>query len=189
MEDNRIVDLYWSRSENAIAETMTKYGKYCYTIAYNILANNEDANEIVNDTYMGAWNSMPPHRPSVLSTFLGKITRCLSIDKWRARNTDKRRGGEIVLVIDELYDCIPDGNSVELEVETAELAKMINNFIKTIPLTEKRVFICRYWYLDSIPSICRQFGFTNSKVKSMLYRTRRKLLTYLKKEGAYLDSL
>lgn len=189
MEDNYIVDLYWSRSENAITETMTKYGKYCYTIAFNILADEDDANESVNDTYMGAWNSMPPHRPSILSTFLGKITRRLSIDKWRARIADKRGGGEIEFAIDELSDCIPAGDSVELEVETAELAKIINDFIKTIPLTEKRVFICRYWYLDSISSICQQFGFTNSKVKSMLYRTREKLLIYLRKKGVYLDSL
>ncbi len=187
MEDSCIVDLYWSRSENAITETMAKYGKYCYTIAFNILANKEDADESVNDTYMGAWNSMPPHRPSVLSTFLGKITRRLSIDKWRARIADKRGGGEIELAIDELSDCIPAGNSIEPEVETAELAKMINDFIKMLPLTEKRVFICRYWYLDSIASICQQFEFTNSKVKSMLYRTRGKLLVYLRKEGVYLD--
>lgn len=188
MEDSRIVDLYWSRSENAITETMTKYGKYCYRIAFSILANNEDTNESVNDTYMKAWNSMPPNRPSVLSTFLGKITRRVSIDKWRSRIADKRGGGEIELAIDELSECILAGNSVEREIKTVELAKIINNFIKTIPLTEKRVFICRYWYLDSISSICQQFGFTESKVKSMLYRIRGKLLTYLKKEGAYLDS-
>lgn len=189
MKDSSIVDLYWSRSEKAITETMTKYGKYCYKIAFNILANNEDADESVNDTYMEAWNSMPPHRPSVLSTFLGKITRRLSIDKWRARVADKRGGGEINLALDELSDCIPAGNSVELEAETVELAMIINDFIKTISPTEKRVFICRYWYLDSIPSICRQFGFSQSKVKSMLYRTRAKLRTYLKKEGDYLDNL
>lgn len=189
MEDSRIVDLYWSRSENAISETMAKYGKYCYSIAFNILANEEDAKESVNDTYMNAWNSMPPHRPSVLSTFLGKITRRLSIDKWRAKNADKRGGGEVALVLDELSDCIPAHNNVELEVEAAELAKIINSFLKTLSLIEKRVFISRYWYLDPIPSICQQFGFTDSKIKSMLYRTRKKLLIYLKKEGGYNDSI
>ena len=189
MEDNRIVDLYWSRSENAISETMTKYGKYCYSIAFNILSNEEDAKESVNDTYMSAWNSMPPHRPTVLSTFLGKITRRLSIDKWRTKNAGKRGGGEVALALDELSDCVPARNNVELEVETAELATIINDFLRTIPLVERRVFICRYWYLDPIPSICQQFGFTDSKIKSMLYRTRKKLLIYLKKEGGYHGSI
>lgn len=119
---------------------------------------------------------------------MGKITRRLSIDKWRARTADKRGGGEIELAIDELSNCIPAGNSVELEVEVAELAKIINDFIKTISPTEKHIFICRYWYFDSISSICQQFGFTKSKVKSMLYRTRGKLLNYLKKEGGYFDN-
>lgn len=188
MEDSRIIDLYWSRSENAISETMTKYGKYCYSIAFNILANQEDAKEIINDTYLNAWNSMPPHRPSVLSTFLGKITRRLSIDKWRVKKADKRGGGEITLALGELSDCIPADNCVELELEAAELASIINNFLKTLPLIERRVFICRYWYLDPISSVSQQFGFTNSKVKSMLYRTRKKLLAYLKKEGDYVNS-
>lgn len=107
MEDNRIVDLYWARSEDAITETSEKYGKYCYAIAYNILSNAEDADESVNDTYLDAWHNMPPHRPSILSTFLGKITRRISIDKWRGRTADKRGGGEIVLALDELADCVP----------------------------------------------------------------------------------
>lgn len=181
MEDSHIVDLYWLRSENAISETMIKYGRYCYAIAFNILANKDDADESVNDTYMGAWESMPPHRPSILSTFLGKITRRLSIDKWRARTADRRGGGEIQLALDELSDCIPAETNVELEIEAAELENLINDFINTLSSTEKRIFICRYWYLDSISSICRQFDFTQSKVKSMLYRTRGKLLIYLEK--------
>ena len=107
MEDVSIVNLYWARSENAISETSKKYGNYCYSIAYNILGNVEDADESVNDTYLDAWNNIPPHRPSILSTFLGKITRRISIDKWRGRTAEKRGGGEIVLVLDELSDCIP----------------------------------------------------------------------------------
>jgi hypothetical protein len=112
MEDNRIVDLYWARSEDAIAETSEKYGKYCYAIAYNILSNTEDADESVNDTYLDAWHNMPPHRPSILSTFLGKITRRISIDKWRGRTADKRGGGEIVLALDELVDCVPSDHTI-----------------------------------------------------------------------------
>ena len=116
MEDNILVELYWARSEDAISETSTKYGKYCYTIAYHILANPEDAEESVNDTYLDAWNAMPPHRPAVLSTFLGKITRRISIDKWRRRTADKRGGGEIPLVLDELADFVPSGHDVERAV-------------------------------------------------------------------------
>jgi RNA polymerase sigma-70 factor (ECF subfamily) len=188
MEDSRIVELYWERSENATTETSSKYRNYCYSIAYNILANAEDADESVNDTYLGAWNSMPPHRPSILSTFLGKITRRISIKKWQERHAVKRGGGEIVLALDELADCIPSDNSVEREVETAELAKVIDAFTMSLPVTERRVFICRYWYLDSISAICQQFGFSQSKVKTMLHRTRSKLLSCLIKGGFYYDN-
>ena len=186
MEDARIVDLYWARSEAAIDETSAKYGKYCYAIAYNILASAEDADESVNDTYLAAWNSMPPQRPSVLSSFLGKLTRRISIDKWRAHNAEKRGSGEIILALDELCDCVPSGRSVEQTVETAELGKAIDRFVMALPLMERRVFICRYWYLDSIASICQQFGFSQSKVKVMLHRTRKHLRDYLERQGTSL---
>lgn len=183
MEDARIVDLYWARSENAISETSAKYGKYCYAIAYNVLANHEDADESVNDTYLDAWNNMPPHRPSILSTFLGKITRRISIDKWRGRTAEKRGGGEIVLALDELSDCVPSRHNVEHEVEAAELAKVIDDFVMSLPPMERRVFICRYWYLDPISAISQQFGFSESKVKMMLHRQRQKLLSHLEREA------
>lgn len=187
MEDSSIVELYWARSENAITETALKYGKYCHAIAFNILSNKEDADESVNDTYLGAWNCIPPHSPYILSTFLGKITRRISLKKWRDKNADKRGGGEVLFVLDELADCIPSSNDVEREVQTVELSKVINAFIKTLPDTERRVFICRYWYLDKIPAICKQFDFSPSKVKSMLHRTREKLMSHLEKEGAVYD--
>lgn len=183
MEDERIVGLYWERSEKAVEETAFKYGKYCYSIAYNILDSHADAEESVNDTYLDAWNSMPPHRPSVLSTFLGKITRRISIDKWRKRSADKRGGGELPLALEELNECIADGDSVEKEVEKQALTDVINAFIVSLPKTERQVFLCRYWYLDSVESICRQFGFSQGKVKSMLYRTRKRLRFQLIKEG------
>lgn len=183
MEDSQIVDLYWDRSEKALDETATKYGKYCYSIAFNILDDPSDAEESVNDTYLGAWNSMPPHRPSILSTFLGKITRRISIDKWRKRNAGKRGGGEMPLVLDELSECIASKKDVEKEVEQQVLAEVINRFVCSLPHKEQQVFLCRYWYMDSIDSICKQFGFSGSKVKSMLYRTRAKLRATLEKEG------
>lgn len=183
MEDDSIVNLYWARSENAISETSKKYGNYCYSIAYNILGNAEDADESVNDTYLDAWNNIPPHRPSILSTFLGKITRRISIDKWRGRTAEKRGGGEIVLILDELADCIPSNQSVEHEVETAELSHLIENFVMSLSPMERRVFVCRYWYLDTISDIAQRFGFTQSKVKMMLHRQRKKLLNCLEREA------
>lgn len=186
MKDEGIVALYWERSESAIAETSKKYGNYCYTIAYNILADAEDAHESVNDTYLEAWNRMPPHRPAVLATFLGKITRRISIDKWRKRTAEKRGGGEIRLVLDELSECISSGQNVEHEIEAEELARIIDKFVMSLPARERRVFICRYWYLDSIADIAKRFGFSQSKVKMTLHRQRKKLLNYLERE-AYLS--
>ncbi len=183
MEDAQIIELYWERNEQAIGETASRYGKYCYSIAYNILADNADAEECVNDTYIDAWNSMPPHRPSVLSTFLGKITRRISIDRWRKRSAGKRGGGEIPLALEELSECVADRITVECKADSLELAYAVNSFVCSLPLKEQQVFLCRYWYMDSVESIGRQFGFSQSKVKSMLYRTRAKLRAYLIKEG------
>ena len=182
MDDQKIIDLYWSRSETAITETDQKYGKYCYSIAYNILTNNEDAEESVSDTYMAAWKSMPPKRPSILATFLGKITRHLSIDHWRSRNRYKRGGGEIVLALEELEDCIAGDLTVEKAYERKQLALVCNRFLESLPETERQVFLCRYWYLDSISVIANYYGFSESKVASMLHRSRKKLGAVLKKE-------
>lgn len=183
MDDSTIVQLYFDRSEQAISETDRKYGPYCYTIAYNILANNEDAQECVSDTYLAAWNAMPPRRPSILSTFLGKITRRLSIDRWRVRMAYKRGGGEIPLVLDELGECVSGGETPEQTVMRRQMALAFNRFLQTLPETERSVFLCRYWYLDSIANIAANFGFTESKVNSMLHRTRLKLRTMMQKEG------
>lgn len=182
MDDCQIVALYLQRSEQAIAETDAKYGKYCFSIANNILENSEDAEETVNDTYNGAWNAIPPHRPAVLSTFLGKITRRIAIKRWQMNRSLKRGGGEVALALEELSACIPARNSVEKEMETAELSRILNRFVLTLPQTERNVFICRYWYLDSIINIAQRYGFSQSKVKSMLSRTRKKLYNNLQKE-------
>lgn len=183
MDDKRIVELYFERSENAVAQTAMKYGGYCYSIAYNILYSNEDAEESVNDTYISAWNSIPPNRPTVLSSFLGKLTRRISIDKWRKQSAVKRGGGEMPVVLDELSECIAGGKSVEQELDSQQLSDVINSFVKALPDTEQRVFLCRYWYLDSVEHICKRFEFSESKVKSMLHRTRKKLYETLNLEG------
>lgn len=183
MDDQTIVQLYFDRSEAAIAETDRKYGPYCHTIAYNILANNEDAQECVSDTYLAAWNAMPPRRPSILSTFLGKITRRLSIDRWRTRTAYKRGGGEIPLALDELSECVSGGETPEQTLMRRQMALGFNRFLQSLPETERSVFLSRYWYLDSVACIAEHFGFSESKVKSMLHRTRGKLRTWLEKEG------
>jgi RNA polymerase sigma-70 factor (ECF subfamily) len=186
MEDSQIVELFWQRNEYAIAETKSKYGRYCYSIACNFLHNNKDSEEVVNDTYACAWNAIPPHKPAILQTFLGKITRQLSMKKLRERTAEKRGSGETCLVFDELEECIPAGCSIEEHIEAQEITQLINCFLDSLPVDERRVFICRYWYFDSISDISKRFGFGQSKVKTMLMRTRKKLLAQLKKEGIVL---
>ena len=183
MEDSQIVDLYWERNEQAIRAAASKYGDYCYSIAYNILRSREDADESVNDTYLGAWNAMPPHRPNCLRTFLGKITRRVSLKKWRDEHRDKRGGDEVSLALEELSECIPSNASVEESVIAGELSARINRFVGTLAPTERQVFLCRYWYLDSIDKISADFCFGKSKGKSMLRRTRARLRADLEKEG------
>ena len=182
MDDNVILDLYWERSENAIAETAKKYGAYCYTIANNILSNQQDSEESVNDTYLAAWNTIPPRRPSFLKAFLAKMTRHISIDRWRKRSAKKRGGGEIFLALEELEDCV-DSSSTETEYEKKELSRVLNQFLSSLPETERNVFLCRYWYLDSIQTISEVSGFSQSKVTSMIHRLRGKLRKKLSEEG------
>ena len=183
MDDSKIVELYWNRSEQAIGETDQKYGRYCYRIAYNILASKEDSEETVSDTYMTAWKTIPPHRPSVLGTFLGKITRNLSIDRWRTRSAYKRGGGQMVLALEELEECVASSENVEQTYAKKELLAAYQRFIEKLPVTERRIFLLRYWYLDSIGDVAQKHGFSESKVKSMLHRTRQKLRRCLAEEG------
>lgn len=183
MDDKAIVELYFARSEKAISETAVKYGGYCYSIANNILSNKEDAEESVNDTYLAAWNNMPPRHPSILATFLGKITRHISLDRWKARNAYKRGGGEVTFALEELEEFLSSGESTEQAFEKKELLRSINRFLDNLPETERNMFICRYWYLDPVQQIANWYGFTLSKTASMLRRIREKLCKQLKKEG------
>ncbi len=183
LQDEQIVERYWARDESAVEETARKYGAYCHSIAYGVLQNHEDAEEAVNDAYLGAWNSIPPHRPTVLSAFLGKLTRRAAVDKWRERNAAKRGGGEMPLALDELEACVAGGDSAESAWEQEELKRLINGFVRSLPQAERRVFLCRYWELLSVGDIGARFGYSQSKVKSMLYRSREKLKKQLTKEG------
>ena len=183
MDDNQIVELYWHRDEAAIAETEKKYGPYCLTIARRILENAEDARECVNDTYLGAWNAIPPHRPAVLSAFLGKITRRLSLKKRRDQSREKRGGGICTESADEIAECLPSGESVEDALDAKELTAVLDAFLGELPRDERRVFLRRYWYFDSVWEIAARYGFGESKVKMMLKRTRDRLRARLEKEG------
>lgn len=183
MDDIEIVGLYWQRDEAAIACTDKKYRHYLNTIAYNILNNREDAQESVNDTYLAAWDSIPPHRPQVLSAYLGKLTRRISIDMFRKRNARKRAGSEYALSLEELAECISAGNTTEQEVDCQILSSAIASYLKTLPQETQNVFLGRYYYLDPVAKIAGYCGISQSKVKILLYRTRQGLGQHLKEEG------
>lgn len=183
MEDKEIVRLYWDRNERAIKETSVKYGGYCYQIAFNILLSKEDADESVNDTWLKTWECIPPHFPELLAAFVGKITRRISLNKWHSKTRIKRGGGQVSLALEELEECISTGNEVEKIIEQKELLRLINTFLSTLPETERDLFVCRYWFFASIQELCEKFSFSESKTKSILFRTREKLKNCLEKEG------
>ncbi len=184
MTDEKIIELFWYKNEQAISETRTKYGKYCYTIAYNILRDREDSLECENDTYLGVWNAIPPARPAYFPAFIGKIARNLSLKRLRAGQARKRAGE--ALSFDELSDCIPDGESIERELETQKLAGIIDSFLSSLDECEQRIFVCRYFFSDSIRDISLYFGFSQSKVKMILFRARQKLRAHLEREGVFV---
>lgn len=183
MEDEQIVSLYWQRSESAIRETEIKYSRYLTKIAYNILSDAEDSRESVNDTYLAAWNSMPPHRPGVLSTYLGKITRRISIDRFRYRTREKRNRSEYEISLSELGDCVSGGNTTEEIINVKLLADAIGVFLRLQSEEARNVFIGRYYFLDSVREVAAYCGMTESKCKTLLYRTRVGLKEYLRREG------
>lgn len=183
MDDEKILALYFSRDENAILQTKIKYGKYCRAAAYRVLRDIEDAEECENDTYLDAWRAIPPHRPPVLSVFLGMIARRIAIDKLKKRASQRRGGGEALLSLSELDECVPDGTSIDEALSAEVLASAISRFLRTLPEEESNVFLRRYYHFDTIFEIARRYDFTVGKVKMMLLRTREKLAAYLKKEG------
>ena len=183
MKDTEIVELYWRCSDQAIRETEMKYGAYCRTVAYNILENREDTEECVSDTWFSAWNAMPDKRPDKLAPFLGRITRNAAITRALERTRLKRGGGELPLALDELDECIASGYSLEAETERRELEAALARFVRALPETERKIFVARYWFLAPIAELAEKFSFSQSKVTSMLHRTRKKLQRYLTEEG------
>ncbi len=186
MEDGEIINLYWKRSERAIAETAKKYAHYCRMIAFNILHDDSDAEECVNDMYLRAWQSIPPKRPEYLPAFLGKITRNLALNRFQKYTAKKRGGGETKHVLFELEECIPTPECIEDFAEEASLSDAIGCFLKRLPKEKRIVFVQRYWYLMPVTEIAHINGISESKAKLMLFRMRKKLRLQLEREGIFL---
>lgn len=183
MEDRQIIDLYWERSEAALSQTAKKYGRYCHTIAFHVLRSAEESEECVSDTYMAAWKSIPPHRPSVLKTFLGKITRNLALNRYEYLHAEKRNAGQIPLVLDELRECLPSSDHTEDVVDNIVLAELLDRFLAELSAEQRKIFMRRYWYLSSVREIAEEYGLSESKVKMSLFRSRKTLRQILEKEG------
>ena len=174
MDDRSIVELFLSRSEEALLQTTEKYGRYCHRIAYNILGNDEDSEECVNDALMRVWGSIPPNEPNSLSSFIGKITRNLALDKLRHKNSEKRGGGET---------CISGYDELERRSDSKEIVAALNKFLEELNYVERGVFMRRYWMLDPISDIAERYDISVSKTTTMLFRLRAKLKKHLMKEG------
>lgn len=183
MDDNKIIDLYSERNQLALGATADKYGAYCMKICMNILEDAPDSEEVVNDTYMQVWNTIPPQKPQSLMAYIAKIARNLALNKLKARNAQKRGGSETALSYDELDLCTPSDVSVESESDMKALSKHISTFLYTQKEDARKIFIRKYFYCDSVEDICERFSFSQSKVKSILMRTRDKLRDYLLSEG------
>ncbi len=183
MEDERIIELYFERSEAAIAQTALKYGAYLGRIAWNVLRDPSDCEECVNDAYMKTWNAIPPARPSSLKSFIGRIARNLAIDRYNSNNAGKRGGGEIALCLDELAECVASREDPEAALSHEELVKLINGYLAGKDEQSVRMFIRRYWYMDSISDVAAKCGCSDSKVKTTLFRMRGELKALLEREG------
>ncbi len=182
LDDAEILELYVGRSEEAVSRTAEKYGKYCHTIAYNILVNNEESDECVNDTYFRAWKAIPPHMPQRLSTFLGKITRNLALNIYQKRKAAKRGTGQIESALSELKECVDMNSDVERESDRRLITEAVNRFLSYQKKEKCDIFMQRYWYLMSIKQISLQSGIKENQIKSVLFRMRAELKEYLKKE-------
>ncbi len=186
MDDSRIIELYMARSERAISETSKKYGSYCHHIAYSILHNDEDSEECVNDTYLRAWNSIPPKHPNNMRAFLGKITRNLSLNRWEKLSAEKRGAGQASLILDELAECIPADEGATETAESMVIRDVIDRFLDELPAVTRKMFVRRYFYMSPVKEIAAEYGLSESKVTVTLFRTRAKLKAALEKEGISL---
>ena len=183
MDDSVIVELYWQRSEQALRETQTKYEKYLYTTAYNILGSHEDSSECVNDTYMKAWQSIPPNKPEKLGAYLAAIVRNAAVSVFRRQNTASRAASQYTLSLDELAECVSGGESPEQSFDSKQLGAAISAYLSTLSAQAREIFVCRYYFGDSLGDIAGYTGSSEAKIKSTLFRARKGLKEYLTKEG------
>lgn len=186
MEDNQIIDLYWARDQRAIQETSGKYGGFLTQLAWNILRSHGDAEECVNDTYLRAWNAIPPARPSAFRVWLGRIARNLSLDRWNQARAKKRGGSDFTILLGELDTCLPDADRAQRHLEDQEIADLISRFLRRQTDFNRKSFLRRYWYGESLEEIAAGLGCGTGKVKSALFRTRNALRKYLEQEGVAL---
>ncbi len=182
MDDASILDLFWARSEQAISETDRKYGRMCADIAEGIVFDIQDARECVNDTYLGLWNAIPPARPNVFSSFIAKITRNIAMKKITYMNA-KKRSAKATTSFSELDECVAAPDRIEYEAETIELSRCLESFLKNLDYESRNIFLRRYWFFDSIEDISKRFNVSQSKIKSQLFRLRKKLRKHLAAEG------
>ena len=183
MEDSLIIELFFDRDEQALVHTRENYSGYCRCIAGNILGSSEDTDEVLNDTWLAAWNSIPPHKPQCLRTYLARLARNISLNRIRNDKAAKRGGKETRVIFDEIEDWLSSSQDVEQEISHKELTEAINAFLDSVSEAERRVFVSRYWYMRSVSDIAREYSFSESKVKSMLFRMRKRLYERLEKEG------
>ena len=182
MEDDRIVELFFARDQQALRETQSKYSRYLQAIAYRVLGSREDSEECVNDALLSAWNAIPPKRPTVFRMFLAKLTRNHAINRRKAQNAAKRGGGEAMLAIEELEECVAGTHDTEDSAMTEELQRAINAFVKSLPERERDTFLQRYFFVKDVKEIAREYGISGSNAGVILSRTRAKLKEYLTKE-------
>jgi RNA polymerase sigma-70 factor (ECF subfamily) len=180
MEDHQILDLFFERSQEAIEQCSSRFGRYCYTIAKRILQNDSDAQECVNDTWLRAWNAIPPTRPERLAAYLGKIARNIALDRYEAAHTRKRGGGVVHVALDELNELASPVNPTQ-----GEITSVINSFLRDESTERADIFVKRDWYLRSVEELAAEYGYSYTKVTSILFRMRTKLKERLEKEGLW----
>ena len=185
MDDHAIIELYWARDEAAIPASDRKYGRLCRSLSRDILQNREDAEECVNDTWRRAWDTMPPQRPVSLGSYLARITRNLSIDRWRAQRAEKRGGGMEEL-LEELEDCLPSAPSAEAVSQSRETVRALDRWLAALAPEDRRAFLRRYWYGQRVDQVARQAGCSPNSMSKRLSRLRQELRTALEQEGINL---
>ena len=183
MEDKELIGLFFERSEEAIPEAERKYGKLCFSVAKNVLGNEEDAKECLNDALLALWNKIPPEVPASLSAFIGKIARNIALNRFRKNTAEKRRGNESTAVLDEISEFVSGSDNIEETFEQRELIAEINEFLGTLPKEKRRIFVARYWLFESIADIAKRTGRNEKFIHNTLGRTRTKLKKYLEERG------